>query len=221
VKNKCGTEWYNPQNQRCENKVIETKCGNDWYNYATHYCKNGTTPAQFGSLEYAGQTYKTVEIGEQIWMAENLNYNAKGSKCVGDNGYSLVDGNTATCNTYGRLYNWATAMANSASSTANPSGVRGVCPTGWHLPSYAEWTTLTDFAGGTKFLNGGTDDYGFAALTGYGYGVGNTFSSGEGGWWSTTEFEHGNDLAYFMNRSLPMQNYELKSFLRSVRCVQD
>src|SRR4030042_875983 len=47
--------------------------------------------------------------------------------------------------TYGVLYNWSAAMNGAASSIANPSGVQGVCPTGWHLPSDAEWTQLTDY----------------------------------------------------------------------------
>ena len=51
--------------------------------------------------------------------------------------------------TYGALYTWAAAMNGDNGSGANPSGVLGVCPTGWHLPSNTEWTELTDFLGGT------------------------------------------------------------------------
>ena len=47
--------------------------------------------------------------------------------------------------TYGLLYNWKAVMRNSSSSSANPSGVQGICPTGWHVPSDAEWTQLTDY----------------------------------------------------------------------------
>jgi len=73
-----------------------------------------------------GKNYKTVKIGSQMWMAENLNYEAEGSVC-----YKNSDSN---CDTYGRLYNWETAMK--------------ACPYGWHLPSDEEWQTLVDFAGG-------------------------------------------------------------------------
>lgn len=81
--------------------------------------------------------YTTVQVGNQCWMKENLNYAAAGSWCY--------DNNTANCDTYGRLYNWTTLMNGSASSNSNPSGVQGLCPSGWHLPSDAEWTEMTDY----------------------------------------------------------------------------
>jgi len=73
--------------------------------------------------------YKTVKIGEQVWMAENLNYEASGSKCNGNK--------PANCDKYGRLYNWETAMK--------------ACPGGWHLPSKAEWEILMVAVGGKIF----------------------------------------------------------------------
>jgi len=102
-----------------------------------------------------GEKYKTVRIGKQTWMAENLNYNATGSKCY--------DNKPVNCDKYGRLYNWSAAQS--------------ACPVGWHLPSDSEWTRLTDFVGssaGKKLKstrdwnkNGnGTDEYGFSALPG-------------------------------------------------------
>lgn len=93
-----------------------------------------------------GKTYKTVCIGSQVWMAENLNYNASGSKCY--------QNDTNNCNTYGKLYNWNTAMDGSGSSSSNPSGVRGICPQGWHLPSSSEWNELIAFLGGTHVAGG-------------------------------------------------------------------
>ena len=62
-------------------------------------------------------------------------------------GSETVAGAKATANydTYGVLYNWPAAMDGDTSSTANPSGVQGICPTGWHLPSHEEWTELTIF----------------------------------------------------------------------------
>jgi len=154
--------------------------------------------------------YKWVKIGSQIWMAENLNYVANGSKC--GNGSKLTEDNTTTCDTYGRLYNWVTAMASSASSIATPSGVQGVCPNSWHLPSRAEWNTLIKFIApncpdnspcadvGTKLkaaknwdsysgIPVGTDNYGFSALPGGdGLYVGLFEDVGKyGGWWSASE----------------------------------
>lgn len=110
-----------------------------------------------------GKVYKTVTIGEQVWMAENLAYlpsvvgPATGSEDAGNEtvafyyvyGYDGTDvaaaKATANYQTYGVLYNWQAAMAGAASSDANPSGVQGVCPDGWHLPSNAEWTQLEEY----------------------------------------------------------------------------
>jgi uncharacterized protein (TIGR02145 family) len=181
-----------------------------------------------------GQAYQIVEIDEQTWMAENLNYNASGSKCYNNS--------EANCEKYGKLYNWATAMNNSASSTANPSGVRGVCPVGWHLPSKAEWEVMITYIGGAtevtklKATSGwnnnsnGTDDYGFSALPGGGGGsdgsfVGTAVNVGEvGGWWSATETTTTTTSAYCLripwNYNAGWPGYVKASF-RSVRCLQD
>ncbi len=93
-------------------------------------------------------------------------------------------------------------MAGSASSATSPSGVQGICPSGWHVPSYAEWTVLTDHVGGantagTKLkansslwsINTGIGAYGFSALPGgtyYGSGFHNV--GDDGGWWSATTY---------------------------------
>jgi uncharacterized protein (TIGR02145 family) len=84
--------------------------------------------------------YKTVKIGEQTWMAENLNYLDKADKVS-----KCYDNKAANCTKYGRLYDWATAMGGADSSSAVPSGVQGICPAGWHIPSKEEWYVLTRF----------------------------------------------------------------------------
>jgi uncharacterized protein (TIGR02145 family) len=187
------------------------------------------------------QTYKIVLIGNQVWMAENLNYKATGSRCYGDN--SGGDSQNR-CGTYGRLYNWATAMAlpsscnSSSCSSQIKSPHRGICPSGWHIPSDAEWDVLVAFAGsstaGTKLKansdlwnsNGkGTDDFGFSALPGgYGYSSGSFYDVGDYGyWWSATEYNASG--AYYRVMSYSSANvgrdFINKSFLFSVRCVQD
>lgn len=105
-----------------------------------------------------GNTYKTVLIGQQCWMAENLKYLPEVTgpssqwnnfePCYGVYGYlssnNSVEDAKATVNyqNYGVLYNFIAASPNSINSNLNPSGVKGICPTGWHLPSEAEWKEL-------------------------------------------------------------------------------
>jgi len=96
-------------------------------------------------VPYGDETYETVKIGTQTWIARNLNYNAPGSRCYNDD--------PANCAKYGRLYDWVTAMSleSSCYSTSCASQIsakhKGICPVGWHIPSHAEWTVLTDFVG--------------------------------------------------------------------------
>ena len=109
-----------------------------------------------------GNTYKTVKIGEQVWMAENLNY-ADSVKTPSLKENSWCYGNVAAnCEKYGRLYTWTAAIdsVKLANDVMNPldcgygktcdfSGtVQGICPSGWHLPSRDEWNTLITAVGG-------------------------------------------------------------------------
>jgi uncharacterized protein (TIGR02145 family) len=115
------------------------------------------------------KTYKWVKIGDQTWMAENLAYLPSVSpSSQGSNtapyyyvwGYHGTDVTAAKAtdnyNTYGALYNWPAAMAGAAGSSANPSGVQGICPSGWHLPSDAEWKQLEMALGMTQAQADGT-----------------------------------------------------------------
>jgi uncharacterized protein (TIGR02145 family) len=246
---KCGGEEYDPATHDCHAGAAYPKCvegadeacfangavnisvpkcaGNpQGYDPSLYECQEGKNGVYLkGGLEDGdGNKYAAVLIGTQTWMAENLNYNASGSKCN-------------NCDTYGRLYNWATAMDNAASSSANPSGVQGVCPDGWHLPSDAEWTALTTAVGtdpGKKLkassslwtTNTGTDDYGFSALPGgYGYSSSSFLNVGTYGfWWSSTQ-DNATDAYYRKNMggsssSVSRINVD-KSGYNSVRCLQD
>jgi uncharacterized protein (TIGR02145 family) len=112
-----------------------------------------------------GNTYKWVRIGDQDWMAENLKYLPSVAGTSGSGtlpyyyvyGYSGTDVNEAKASVnyqnYGVLYNWVAAMNGASSSSSNPSGVQGACPSGWHLPSDEEWTQLVDFLVAEGFPN--------------------------------------------------------------------
>jgi len=106
--------------------------------------------------------YNTVKIGNQWWMAENMrvtkfpdNNNITAAQNssdwsileVADKAYCFYDRSSANRDVYGALYTWAAAMNGYGSSSANPSGVQGICPDGWHIPSDAEWKELEMFLG--------------------------------------------------------------------------
>jgi len=85
-----------------------------------------------------GQVYNWTRIGLQVWMAENLNYDSGDSSMC-------YDDNPDKCEQYGRLYLWGNVMAGEDTTSNNPSGVQGICPDGWHLPSKSEWVELFNF----------------------------------------------------------------------------
>lgn len=187
-----------------------------------------------------GQLYRAVTIGKQTWMAENLNFQGAGA----DSGY-CYGGSSDTCAKYGRLYTWATAVAEASSSNLAPSGVRGICPAGWHLPSIAEWDTLVAVVereasigsgkGGTalKATAGwrdstaakGTDRLGFRGLpSGYMYRGGSFEYLGiGGGWWTSTLASSSSalrrDLGNTYNAVYRGTYPTVSSF--AVRCVKD
>ncbi len=105
--------------------------------------------------DYDGNTYNTVRIGKQCWMKQNLRttrYANGDTIYLGNNNLSLEvpymyypNNNAGAVNSYGYLYNWAALMHASSSSNTNPSGVQGICPKGWHVPSDVEWQQLVDY----------------------------------------------------------------------------
>ena len=103
-----------------------------------------------------GNHYDAVQIGNQVWMAENLRTTryANGTSIPLGTSTSTItsyrynpNDNANNVPTHGYLYNWPAVMHGASSSSANPSGVQGICPNGWHVPSDAEWTQLTDYVG--------------------------------------------------------------------------
>lgn len=173
-----------------------------------------------------GQTYKTVKIGSQIWMAENLNYEFLGS-------YS-VEGDTENNKKYGRLYTRKVAKV--------------ARPDGWHIPSKEEWDALEEFVAdilfrGDKdyvgyalkakdcweFDDNGTDAVGFGALPAGYHSRSNPFSFGSvyssAYFWSSTEDDAMDAYAYYRrlrccDLALAADNCNKDDAL-SVRCVKD
>jgi uncharacterized protein (TIGR02145 family) len=213
-----------------------------------NFQQNGVTPpppppsGDDSTLVYGGKTYKTVVIGGTRWMAENLNYaTSSGSWCY--------DNDNSKCNTYGRLYNWDTAMT--------------VCPNGWKLPDTTDWLRLFEEVGGSdtgdhdyweeivskklKTRNGwdwndydnisgnGTDDFGFSALPGGIYWplTDANFDAGfhvigeVGFWWTATKWTDRRNPTIYGGFGLGLHNsgnVEGKDILNSVgfsvRCIK-
>ena len=189
------------------------------------------------------ETYKWVRIGNQVWMARNLNYRVNESNIVIGTCYN----NSATnCDKYGRLYTWATAMALPSSCNSSTCSGRintkhqGICPSGWHIPSDDEWDELEYYVGSSmagwhlkatsgwgSYDDGGGDTYGFSALPG---GSGDNsankyYKAGESGhWWSYSEADsknaHSRALGYNTDRFYS-NDIEDKTLPFSIRCVKD
>jgi uncharacterized protein (TIGR02145 family) len=183
---------------------------------------NGQTPRDVLVDLRDGQQYRTVLIGEQVWMAQNLNFGATPETCY--------DHDPDNCMKYGALYTWEQAME--------------VCPAGWHLPAKEEWEQLAEFLGvddaGQKLKASpddalpwdGTNENGFTALSA-GAGNGEGFQR-KGDWalfWSATEYNP--QRAWFAQldgfwypsppkyKNLYVGWYYLKTNLFSVRCIEN
>jgi len=218
--------------------VFTFSCSDDKDDNSPSTSGGGGNAVYGPSVSYGGKTYKTVIIGNQTWMAENLNYDVEGSKCYGEDGREYVgeddDGNKIyktlsnaeiqdNCQKYGRLYDWVTA--------------KSICPEGWHTPSNDEWNTLFEAVGGSsvagrklKTQNGwneggnGTDEFGFSAMPGGRRSTEGLFGwiGLVGYWWSSNDHDsnvwcmsYDNTCVTKSNTRQPMDS------LFSVRCLKD
>lgn len=188
-----------------------------------------------------GNIYPMITIGTQVWMGANLAYlPSVNPPTVGSNtnsfyyvdGYYGSDVNaaklTSNYSTYGVLYNWPAAMT--------------ACPTGWHLPSDAEWTILTTFLGGETIAGGklkevgtvhwtspntsATNDYNYTALPNGQRDYFNSVFNGLGTyslWWSSTEYT--SDTSYgrqlVNNLATIFRGHHYKGYGNAVRCIQN
>lgn len=203
----------------------------------------------YGSVtDIEGNTYKTIQIGSQIWMAENLRVTKfRNNAAIQNISDSLGWANVYDNNTqapawayykndpsynalYGKLYNWYTAV--------NPNGI---CPQGWHVPSDLEWTTLTNFLGGEPVAAGkmkstgiqfwkspnveASNSSGFSALAG---GLRYYYSSYDflfdfGTWWSTTADNSTRSWARYLSYEFGavFRTSSIKENGFSIRCLKD
>ncbi len=226
-----------PEGIMIYNTTVKSMC---WYNGTSWIKGNETDGQSCGTVSYGGKTYNTVIIGMQCWFKENLNIGLAilGSSNQTNNGiiekycYNDLENN---CDIYGGLYQWDEAM-----QYVITQGAQGICPAGWHLPTDAEWTNLTDYLGGEAvagdkmkeagavhwaFPNNATNSSGFTALPG-----GTRFTSGnfydlryDAYFWSSSQYASSNAwyrvLGY--NSANVYRNDNDKPYGYSVRCLKD
>jgi uncharacterized protein (TIGR02145 family) len=209
--------------------------------YANDETVNGTT---CGNLYYeggpnidgGGAYYNTIQIGTQCWMKENLNNGTTIDTSLNQTNNSIVEkycyeNNSAYCTTWGGLYTWDETM-----QYVTTPGTKGICPTGWHIPTLEEFETLSIAVGGDGNalktigigVNGGvgTNTSGFSALfSGF---IDNFSESRNGGnsFYSWSSSERSSDslpeyLRLDFDVSTIFQIWNLKEFGCSVRCLKD
>jgi len=189
------------------------------------------------------QVYRTIKIGDQVWMAQNLNYDVNDGEqswCYGYDDETNESIASTNCGIHGRLYTWAAAVGKTeddcgyGKSCEFTDDVQGVCPTGWHVPSESEWQVLFETAGtenagaNLKSVDGwysssGLDTYGFSALpSGHiptsGGSNGMTYDAA---FWTSTEKSE-NDVTnvnFRWSASGVLRNDDDKRQGESIRCI--
>jgi uncharacterized protein (TIGR02145 family) len=213
--------------------------------YSTYYTDvptgSKTITFQFtGCTDANGHNYPTLQLGGQTWMAQNLNVgmkiidttSAKNNGIIEKYCYEQKESN---CDIYGGLYQWGEMM-----NYDTTAGIQGICPAGWHIPTDAEWTTLTTSLGGDSTCagklketgtahwappnTGATNESGFTALPGgYRYYSGTLFITDYATFWTSNETSATDawyrlvqfNYVYVTRRSYTKENGY------SVRCLKD
>ncbi len=153
-----------------------------------------------------GQTYDIIEIGDQVWLASNLNYETSES--------TWYDGKKKYGKRHGRLYPWKEAL--------------NVCPSGWHLPSDKEWTEMIEYLGGSKRAGmdlkaDGTSGFD-AFFSGFRDSTGTYFDLGhDANFWTSTSVGEYEAWRCYLDRGYSgvVQDYYSKAGGLSVRCIRD
>jgi uncharacterized protein (TIGR02145 family) len=226
----CDGTPYNPETHFCyDDKQLLSFCNDTMYDPEKEFCSKRGDAVE-GVLG-------KVKIGQQTWMAKNVNYETENSKCGGENETEEGD-----CTKYGRLYTWADAMGETA---------QGICPDGWHLPSKTDWERLiatVDSSDNEKNNAGlhlkansalwidyedadnvtqsgaGDDTFSFTALPAGRYSMEKFLFSGEAAYfWSATGA--GSNSAYYMALMNDSDEAVIgsigKDYMFSVRCLQN
>ena len=220
--------------------LLFAACGDDDSDFFSHADSSMSMSTVTDARD--NQTYKTVKIGKQWWMAENLNYEAPNSYCYNDE--------DSYCAKYGRLYTWAVAMDSAGLLSTDGLGcgngeycspnlpVRGVCPEGWHLPSADEFEILInavsdpDSAGwalksktGWRYTERNTDEFSFTALAaGFRFDNGEFLYEGEfTEFWSIAEYHPNMAKAMYLSYSYGdvYLTADHKYNAASVRCIKN
>jgi uncharacterized protein (TIGR02145 family) len=211
----------------------------------------GTTVGKFGDCikDIDGNIYKTVTIGTQTWIAENLKVSKYNDGTIipnvsdnimwsnlNSNAWCYYDNEDVNNHKYGKLYNWYTI-------SKKTNGNKNVCPKGWHVPTNIEWTILTDYLGGDsiagyKMKEVGTTNWEspnlqalnsslFSAIpSGSRYYFGTFYALGNScGWWSSSIYDTISENVWVRSLNhddLSMRKYvDSKTNGLSIRCLKD
>ena len=173
-----------------------------------------------------GKVYKTVKIGDQTWMAQNLSYKMNGRFCYKDS--------VKYCNSYGGLYLWSAAIGQFEAECDSKESckIQGICPNGWHVPDTTEWSKLYSAVGrtpnamqakGFDYWPDATDDYGFSVIP-----AGNWFHDGfynlgfTGDFWMSTRKDGGEPYYWDLDSEVAGFKTLISTQLRcSIRCIKD
>ncbi len=188
-------------------------------------------------ITYGGQVYNTIMIGNQCWLKENLNIGTMIASDIAQTNNGTIEkyclyNDVARCNVYGGLYQWNEIM-----QYITTEGVQGICPTGWHIPTDTEWTTLeSNVVGGGDIKEeglehwfapntGATDGSGFTALPGgcIGLNWGSVANyRDEGRFWSSSQIDALDALLRRVKYDITaIQRYDWrKAYGFSVRCIK-
>ena len=199
------------------------------------------------TVDYSGMTYHTVQMGTQCWLKENLNVGTMIDSMSDQSNNGIIEkycynNNPTNCTIYGGFYQWAEAVQyqNGATNTTSPNppftgNVQGICPTGWHIPTNAEFTTLSTTVGGDgnalkaigegTGAGAGTNTSGFSGLLA-GYRLDNKYFFSLGNYtyfWSSTEYSA--TITGYMILSYNVSNIYFSNANKDngfiIRCVKD